>query len=146
MSDTQAETKVAETTMADMPNPLGINSGTSAPLAKISTNDLGLNDMTKQATEFLASLPNDVKKFYADNKSAVTTVGIVFGTIVGLKLTLAVLSAINEIPLLAPTFEMVGLGYTAWFVWRYLFRAETRNELTSELNNFKSGIFGKKDT
>jgi CAAD domains of cyanobacterial aminoacyl-tRNA synthetase len=145
MSDSQAETKVAETTTADMPNPLGINSGTSAPLAKISTNDMGLNDMTKQATEFLASLPSDVKKFYADNKSAVTTVGIVFGTIVGLKLTLAVLSAINEIPLLAPTFEMVGLGYTAWFVWRYLFRAETRNELTSELNNFKSGIFGKKD-
>jgi CAAD domains of cyanobacterial aminoacyl-tRNA synthetase len=145
MSDTPAETKVAETTTADMPNPLGINSGTSAPLAKISTNDLGINDMTKQATEFLAALPSDVKKFYADNKSAVTTVGIVFGTIVGLKLTLAVLSAINEIPLLAPTFEMVGLGYTAWFVWRYLFRAETRNELTSELNNFKSGIFGKKD-
>jgi CAAD domains of cyanobacterial aminoacyl-tRNA synthetase len=145
MSDTQAETKVVETTTADMPNPLGINSGTSAPLAKISTTDLGLNDMTKQATEFLASLPNDVKKFYADNKSAVTTVGIVFGTIVGLKLTLAVLSAINEIPLLAPTFEMVGLGYTAWFVWRYLFRAETRNELTTELNSFKSGIFGKKD-
>ena len=145
MSDTPAETKVAETTTADMPNPLGINSGTSAPLAKLSTTDLGLNDMTKQATEFLAALPSDVKKFYADNKSAVTTVGIVFGTIVGLKLTLAVLSAINEIPLLAPTFEMVGLGYTAWFVWRYLFRAETRNELTSELSNFKSGIFGKKD-
>jgi CAAD domains of cyanobacterial aminoacyl-tRNA synthetase len=145
MSDIQEETKVAETTTADMPNPLGINSGTSAPLAKISTNDLGLSDMTKQATEFLSSLPTDVKKFYADNKSAVTTVGIVFGTIVGLKLTLAVLSAINEIPLLAPTFEMVGLGYTAWFVWRYLFRAETRNELTSEFNNFKSGIFGKKD-
>jgi hypothetical protein len=133
------EVKVVDTTPA---NPLGIN--TSAPLAKISTNDLGINDMTKQATEFLASLPNELKQFYANNKGAVTTIGIAFGSIVALKLTLAVLSAINEIPLLAPTFEMVGIGYTTWFVWRYLFKAETRGELTSQFNDFKSGIFGKK--
>jgi CAAD domains of cyanobacterial aminoacyl-tRNA synthetase len=145
MSETKEETKVVETATADMPNPLGINAGTGAPLAKISTNDLGIADMTKQATEFLATLPKDVQKFYADNKSAVTTVGIVLGTVVGLKLTLAVLSAINEIPLLAPTFEMVGIGYTTWFVWRYLFKASTRSELTGEFNSFKSGIFGKKD-
>jgi hypothetical protein len=140
MSDQVEEVKVAEAAPA---NPLGIN--TSAPLAKISTNDLGIQDMTKQATEFLGTLPKEVQKFYSDNKSAVTTIGIIFGSIVGLKLTLAVLSAINEIPLLAPTFEMVGIGYTAWFVWRYLFKAETRSELTNEFSTFKSGIFGKKE-
>jgi CAAD domains of cyanobacterial aminoacyl-tRNA synthetase len=133
------EVKVADTAPA---NPLGIN--TSAPLAKISTNDLGITDMTKQATDFLASLPKEIQQFYNNNKSAVTTLGIILGSIVGLKLTLAVLSAINEIPLLSPTFEMVGIGYTTWFVWRYLFKAETRSELTGQFNDFKSGIFGKK--
>jgi CAAD domains of cyanobacterial aminoacyl-tRNA synthetase len=139
MSDNVEEVKVVEDTPA---NPLGIN--TNAPLAKISTNDLGITDMTKQATEFLASLPKELQQFYANNKSAVTTLGIIFGSIVGLKLTLAVLSAVNEIPLLAPIFEMVGIGYTTWFVWRYLFKAETRGELTGRFDDLKSGIFGKK--
>jgi CAAD domains of cyanobacterial aminoacyl-tRNA synthetase len=139
MSDNVEEVKVVEDTPA---NPLGIN--TSAPLAKLSTNDLGITDMTKQATEFLATLPKELQQFYANNKSAVTTLGIIFGSIIGLKLTLAVLSAVNEIPLLAPIFEMVGIGYTTWFVWRYLFKAETRGELTGRFDDLKSGIFGKK--
>jgi threonine/homoserine/homoserine lactone efflux protein len=101
-------------------------------------------DVVKQAMGVVNELPGYVKEFYADNKSAVTVVGIVLGSIVGLKLTLAILSAINEIPLLAPTFEMVGIGYTAWFVYRYLLKASTRDELGGEFDSFKSGIFGKK--
>jgi hypothetical protein len=58
--------------------------------------------------------------------------------------TLAILSAVNEIPLLAPAFELVGLGYTGYFVYRYLLQASTRSELTEGLNDLKSEIFGHK--
>ena len=145
MSEIKEEVqKVVETVTAEVPANLGLNTSTSGTLSKMSGDDMNMPDVVKQAIGVVNELPGYVKEFYGNNKSAVTVVGIVLGSIVGLKLTLAILSAINEIPLLAPTFEMVGIGYTAWFVYRYLLKASTREELGGEFDGFKSGIFGKK--
>jgi hypothetical protein len=70
-------------------------------------------------------------------------VGLLLSGIVTVKVTLAVLDAINDIPLLAPTFELVGIGYTAWFVYRYLLKVETRQELTEEFKALKGQVVGK---
>jgi hypothetical protein len=56
---------------------------------------------------------------------------------------LAVLDAINDIPLLSPVFELVGIGYTAWFVYRYLLKVETRKELGEEFKSLKGQVVGK---
>ncbi len=145
MSDTPESTQTADTTTIDIPaNPLGINAGNTS-ITKVSPNLSADNlpDWAKQSADILAELPTYLGQIYANNKSAVITLGLFFGVIVGIKLTLAVLSAVNEIPLLAPTFELVGIGYTSWFVYRYLLQASTRKELTDELDSFKSEIFGK---
>ncbi len=145
MSDTVESTQTADTTTIEVPaNPLGMSAGGSAPITKISPDmsSANLPDWMKQSADILTEVPNYLGQIYQNNKSAVTTLGLFFGAIVGIKLTLAVLSAVNEIPLLAPTFEMVGIGYTVWFVWRYLLQAATRNELTSEIDGLKSEIFG----
>lgn len=142
MSDTIEST---ETTTVDIPaNPLGLNTG-NASLTKVSPelSKAELPEWAKQVTDILAELPAYVGQIYNSNKSAVITLGLIFGIIVGVKLTLAILSAINEIPLLAPTFEIVGIGYTSWFVYRYLLQASTRKELTDEIDSFKSEILGK---
>ncbi|AFY96313.1 CAAD domain-containing protein [Chamaesiphon minutus] len=144
MSDTIEST---ETTTVDIPaNPLGLNTG-NASLTKVSPElpKAELPEWAKQATDILAELPAYVGQIYNSNKSAVITLGLIFGIIVGVKLTLAILSAINEIPLLAPTFEIVGIGYTSWFVYRYLLQASTRKELTDEIDSFKSEILGNKN-
>ncbi len=96
----------------------------------------------KQVAQILAELPEYLGQFFDDNKRAIISLGLLFAGIVSLKLTLAILSAINDIPLLAPTFELVGIGYTGWFVYRYLLQASTRQELSEEVKNFKSGILG----
>jgi CAAD domains of cyanobacterial aminoacyl-tRNA synthetase len=147
MSDTLESTQSAETTTIDIPaNPLGINSGTGS-MTKVSPNlsNTELPEWAKQATDILAELPTYLGQIYQNNKSAVITLGLFFGIIVGVKLTLAILSAINEIPLLAPTFELVGIGYASWFVYRYLLQASTRKELTDEIDSFKSEILGNKN-
>ena len=143
MSDTIEST---ETTTIDIPaNPLGLNTG-NASLTKVSPElpKAELPEWAKQATDIIAELPAYLGQIYNSNKSAVITLGLFFGIIVGVKLTLAILSAINEIPLLAPTFEIVGIGYTSWFVYRYLLQASTRKELTDEIDSFKSEILGNK--
>jgi CAAD domains of cyanobacterial aminoacyl-tRNA synthetase len=147
MSDTPESTQSVETTTIDIPaNPLGLNAGTGS-LTKVSPDLSAANlpDGVKQALGILAELPTFLGQIYQGNKSAVITLGLFFGVIVGVKLTLAILSAINEIPLLAPTFELVGIGYTSWFVYRYLLQASTRKELTDEIDSFKSEILGNKN-
>jgi hypothetical protein len=145
MSDPQESTPTAETKTIDLPaNPLGINAG-NAPITKISPDlsTANLPDGVKAVFDVIAELPAFATGIYTNNKTFVTSLGLILGLIVGVKLTFAVLSAINEIPLLAPAFELVGIGYVTWFVYRYLLQASTRKELTDELDSFKSEIFGK---
>jgi hypothetical protein len=147
MSDTPESTQSAETTTIDIPaNPLGMNTGTGS-ITKI-TPDLStanLPDGVKQIFDVIAELPTYATQIYSSNKSLVTSLGLILGLIVGVKLTFAVLYAINEIPLLAPAFELVGIGYVSWFVYRYLLQASTRKELTDEIDSFKAEIFGNKN-
>ncbi|RVW37169.1 Protein curvature thylakoid 1A, chloroplastic [Vitis vinifera] len=53
-----------------------------------------------------------------ENKSTVFIYG--GGAIVAVWLSSIIVSAINSVPLLPKIMELVGLGYTGWFVYRYL--------------------------
>jgi valyl-tRNA synthetase len=66
--------------------------------------------------------------------------------IVALKVVLATISAINDIPLVSSTFELVGLGYTIWFIYRYLLTSKNRQELVAATRSLKAQIFGKEGT
>ncbi|MEH1766822.1 CAAD domain-containing protein [Nostoc sp.] len=97
----------------------------------------------EQISTFLATLPEYVGGFFNQYKQPLVTVGLIVGSIVAVKVLLAVLDALNDIPLVAPTFELIGIGYSAWFVYRYLLKASTRKELTSEITTLKSQVVGK---
>ena len=68
--------------------------------------------------------------------------GLILLSIVTVKIIVAVLGAVDDIPLLAPLMEMVGLGYSGWFVWRYLLKASNRKELLGEFDALKNQVFG----
>ncbi|KAK2650136.1 hypothetical protein Ddye_017625 [Dipteronia dyeriana] len=53
-----------------------------------------------------------------ENKSTVLLYG--GGAIVAVWLSSIVVGAVNSIPLVPKILELVGLGYTGWFVYRYL--------------------------
>ncbi|MCQ6463443.1 CAAD domain-containing protein, partial [Vibrio parahaemolyticus] len=55
------------------------------------------------------------------------------GAVVALWLTTVVVGAINSVPLLPKILELVGLGYTGWFVYRYLLFKESRKELATDI-------------
>ncbi|MEH1784354.1 CAAD domain-containing protein [Nostoc sp.] len=97
----------------------------------------------EQISTFLATLPEYLGGFFNQYKQPLVTVGLIVGSIVAVKVLLAILDALNDIPLVAPTFELIGIGYSAWFVYRYLLKASTRKELTSEITTLKSQVVGK---
>ncbi len=96
----------------------------------------------ERIAEFLQSLPSYVSRFFTENKGPLGTIGLILATIVTIKLTLALVDAIDDIPLVAPTFELIGLAYTLWFVYRYLLRAANRKELSEEIKALKDQVFG----
>jgi len=61
-------------------------------------------------------------------------------------LTLAILDAVNDVPLLAPTFELIGFGYSAWFIYRYLRTVAGRQELGNQFNHLKDEVLGQNST
>jgi hypothetical protein len=67
-----------------------------------------------------------------DNKALATTIGLLAGSIVVVKLTFAVLGAVNDIPFLGNIFELVGMAYTLKLIATNL-KADNRQQSISEL-------------
>ncbi|CAL5189075.1 unnamed protein product [Lathyrus oleraceus] len=67
------------------------------------------------------------------------------GAIVTLWLTSAVIGAIDSIPLIPKLFEVVGLGYSLWFTYRYLLFKRNRDELSSIIEGLKEQVLGSED-
>ncbi|KAB5569362.1 hypothetical protein DKX38_003155 [Salix brachista] len=84
----------------------------------------------------------DLKKKWdaVENKSTVILYG--GGAIVFVWLSSIVTGAINSVPLLPKIMELVGLGYTGWFVYRYLLFKSSRKELATDIEALKKKIAG----
>jgi hypothetical protein len=93
---------------------------------------------------FLADLPEYLTDFFGEYRRPIITVSLIIAALIAVKLLLAILDAINDIPLMSSLFELVGMGYSAWFVYRYVWKAESRQELSRDFNTLKAQIFGQK--
>ncbi|CAA2961419.1 protein CURVATURE THYLAKOID 1A, chloroplastic-like [Olea europaea var. sylvestris] len=95
------------------------------------------------------STPVDANELFTDlkekwdaveNKSTVLLYG--GGAIVAVWLASIVVGAINSVPLLPKIMELIGLGYTGWFVYRYLLFKSSRKELATDIEAIKKKIAG----
>lgn len=109
------------------------------------STDQPWQEWVQVASEFLSQLPDYVTDFFSSYQKPLLTVALILTGGITVKVTLAVLDALNDIPLLAPVFELVGIGYTAWFVYRYLLKVETRQELADEFKALKGQVVGKEE-
>ncbi|KAD3069073.1 hypothetical protein R6Q59_016941 [Mikania micrantha] len=101
-----------------------------------------------KASEDASSAPdanelfNDLKEKWdaVENKSTVIIYG--GGGVVAIWLSSILIGAINSVPLLPKIMELVGLGYTGWFVYRYLLFKSSRKELATDIESIKKKIAG----
>ncbi|KXZ46293.1 hypothetical protein GPECTOR_45g163 [Gonium pectorale] len=75
-----------------------------------------------------------------DNKGAVAAYAA--GAVVALWVSSTVVNAINAVPLLPKLMELVGLGYSAWFTYRYLLFKSSREELLKDIGELSKKITG----
>lgn len=100
-------------------------------------------DIKDQVVTIMSELPTYVSNFFAEYQKPIVTVGLILAGGITIKVTLGVLDALNDVPLAAPIFELIGIGYTGWFVYRYMLKASNRQELLAEIESLKEQVVGK---
>lgn len=94
--------------------------------------------IVRQIFDFIVGLPDYVGTFFSKYKQLVISIAVIWGAAIALKVVLAIMDALNDIPLLASTFEVIGVGYCVWFTNRYLLKPPTRQELAQKLEDLNS--------
>ncbi|MCY7384342.1 MAG: CAAD domain-containing protein [Microcoleus sp. CAN_BIN18] len=117
--------------------------GVMTTVTTTETSTDQFQDIKNQVVTILSELPAYLSNFFADYQKPLITVGLILGGGISIKVLLGVLGALNDVPLVAPVFELIGMGYTGWFVYRYLLKASNRQELLTEVDSFKEQVVGK---
>ena len=118
--------------------------GVLVPLTSEEDSTAELKAMLGKGVEVVSNLDTILGNFFSEYRQLIISLGLVFGSIVAVKLTLALLSALNEIPLVEPSLELVGLGFTVWFVTRFMLKSEKRQEFYTKFTDTKDSVLGKK--
>lgn len=95
-----------------------------------------------QVLKFVDTPPDYVTNFFTTYKRPLITVGLILAAFVSVKILFGLLDAINDIPLVAPTLELIGIAYSVWFIYRYLLGASNRQELLDQIQKLKNYIVG----
>jgi len=143
--------------MTDTPNPesqsapevesqkLAVNVDEVGALTRLpadADSENSFNQLGEKLSSFLDWLQTVVPDFFDKYGRSLTLIAILLAGGVSLKILFAVLGAINELPLLEPTFELIGIGYTVWFVFRYLLKGSDRQELGQEVRALWDQVSG----
>jgi len=144
MSSEMNPTQEVQATPTDTA-PVVTPSDTEGAISQLGSEDQ-LQEVKAQVLSVLSDLFTYVGQFFSDYKKPLINVGLVVAALIAIYLVAAIVDAINDIPLLSPLFELVGIGYTGWFIFRYLLTAQNRGELTGILNTFFDKVTGKSNS
>ena len=93
--------------------------------------------------EILEQIAQLWQQYFGEGKKSNLILAIILIATIPLLATVSsLLDFLNKIPLLPSLFELVGFGYSVWFVYRYLLFAHTRKEITDAIVNWKQQIVG----
>lgn len=134
-----------EKVMIEASNSESSNPETIAEQSSANSTTQELLQIGLQISHSLEQLPSYIKRFFKAYKSPITSIALILATIVTLRLITAVIDALNDLPLFAASFEAIGIGFVIWFVYRYLLKASTRQEIALEFQILKEQIIGKSD-
>ena len=88
------------------------------------------------------AIVNDLQEKWEAVENKPAAIIYATGAFAGIWLANTVVGAINALPLLPKVFELVGLGYSAWFTYRYLLFKSNREELADDIEALKKKIAG----
>lgn len=104
--------------------------------------DESLSSFQAKATNFFANLTQYTVTFFRENRRLLGTLGWILLAFLGIKVLFASLDSIDDVPLMSSFLKLIGLISVVQFVWRYLVRANDRQELTQKIAHAKAELLG----
>jgi hypothetical protein len=133
-NDVTSAAAVAAVEGPDIPN------SPKLPPAQKSESQFEL--ITRELESFWQEFSQNFNKFFQAYKQIFIILAWFLAAVVTAKIILAILDAINDVPLAQPVLELIGIIYTTWFVFRYLIKESTRQELATEIDSVKKQFLG----
>ncbi|MGK7890727.1 MAG: CAAD domain-containing protein [Leptolyngbyaceae cyanobacterium] len=99
-------------------------------------------DNTQKLNTFIQEVPSFLEDFWGKYGLPILLISLVLGFVIFTKVLVAVLGAINDLPLLQPFFEIVGISYSGWFLIRYLLPSTGREELGESIRALTDRVKG----
>lgn len=97
----------------------------------------------KQMTEAIDESQKYWTNLWQAYQRPVAVLAWIVGGAIAIKVVIALVDAINDVPLLEPILALVGLGYTGWFAYRYLIAFVSRQQLAAKIQELRDYIFGE---
>ncbi len=107
---------------------------TSRPVVAVHAKSSGVSEKAEEIIDKASKAWDEVEE-----KPAAIALGT--AAIIALWATSSVVDAIEKLPLFSGLFELVGIGYTGYFVYRYLLFKPDREELKEIVDDFVKKIF-----
>ena len=112
----------------------------SEEISSTVTSQQEWQQVLKGVAEFISRLPDEVSEFVGENRRSLVVLALILSAMVTFYVALAIAKAALEVPILSPVLEFMGIGYTAWFLYRYCWRAETREELLEMVRSLSEEV------
>ena len=101
------------------------------------------NKIEEQFRNIFSNFPDYINQLYQEYKIQLQVVFFLALAILTVKLLASFVQALNRIPILSISFELIGMGYLLWFVYRYLLNQDNRQELLDKIEDIRTEIIGK---
>ncbi|MCL1467195.1 CAAD domain-containing protein [Argonema galeatum] len=109
----------------------------------VGVSDYQWQQVLQRVNSFLNVPTGFLGDFFEKYKQPLTSVGLILSAFVAVKLLSGLLDAVDDIPFVGPSLQLIGLGYTAWFVYRYLLGVKNREELSELIKSVREYVLGK---
>lgn len=106
-------------------------------------NQVDTEALQADINEKLSETGNYLKEKWDQTEDKPAAVLLTFAIFLGLVAANSVVDAIERIPIVSGVIELVGLGVTGWFIYRYLLFGPDREELLSNIDEIVNKITGK---
>ncbi len=130
--------------LAETVKPVTANAAPAITTATTTTTTApSIDDTLKVSYDLLDKGKQLWEEYFGEGKKANLTLAIIIIATIPLLIATSILvDFLNKLPLLPSLFELVGFGYSIWFVYRYLLLANTRKELIDGITAWKNKVFG----
>lgn len=94
-------------------------------------------------SSFLAQAISSATAFLRQNRRLMINLGWIFLALLGARILLAAVDAIDDLPLVTPILKLIGLVYVVQFTRRYLLREQDRQELMRLVKQTRAEFLGR---